>query len=209
MVDFEELKKEQIKLSKNIDLRDGFKKVELVGGVDQTYVGDEVISCIVVCNYKTLDVVEKQVASVVSSVPYKPGFLAYRDMPAMIEAYNKLKNVPDVIFVDGPGIAHQRGLGLASHFGLVIGKPTIGVANALVVGKIRDGNKIYVGKDLVGFELKTREHARAVYMSPGHLVSPGTALGITRNTIRAPHKLPEPLHLAHRGARKEMKTRKG
>lgn len=204
MVNLEELKKEQIKLSRNVLLQDGFKKIEKVAGIDQAYVGNDVISCIVVCDAKTGKVIEKQHAKVPAPIPYKPGFLAYRDMPAMVEAYSKLKTTPDVIIIDGHGIAHPRRLGLASHFGLVIGRPTIGVSKSLVIGRIENG-KIYVEKDLCGFELTTREHANPIYVSPGHMVSPGTALKIVRDLIKPPHKLPEPLHLAHKGARRAMK----
>jgi deoxyribonuclease V len=206
MIDFEKLKKEQMKLSEQVELHDAFKKVVTVAGIDQTYVGGEVISCAIVCSYKDMKVIEKKIAVVKTSVPYKPGYLAYREMPAMIEAFNKLENVPDVILVDGPGIAHPRKLGLASHFGLVIGKPTIGVAKNLVVGRVEKG-KIYVETELRGFELKTKEHATAIYVSPGHLVSPGTALKVVRESVRLPHKLPEPLHLAHKAARSEMKKK--
>jgi deoxyribonuclease V len=204
MVNLAELEKEQEKLSKNVSLNDGFKKIEKIAGIDQTYIGTDVISCIVVCNAKTMDVIEKQCAQVPSLMPYKPGFLAYRDMPAMVEAYSKLTTTPDVIIIDGHGIAHPRYLGLASHFGLVIGRPTIGVAKNLVTGRI-EGGKIYIEKDLCGFELITREHANPIYVSPGHMVSPGTALRIVRESIKHPHKLPEPLHLAHKSARKAMK----
>ena len=199
-----ELINEQRRLSENVILKDSFKRFETIAGIDQTYSGNKIISCIVVCRAKTLEVIEKQTAIVPSQFPYIPGLLAYREMPAMVEAYSKLQTTPDIIIVDGHGIAHPRRLGLASHFGLVISRPTIGVAKTLVVGKVERG-KIYVGKELCGFELRTKEHAKPIYVSPGHMISLGTALKIVRETIRHPHKLPEPLYLAHRGARKEMK----
>ncbi len=204
MVNLAELEREQEKLSKNIILQDGFKRVDKIAGIDQTYLGNDVISCIVVCDAKTGEAIEKQEAKVPAPIPYKPGFLAYRDMPAMVEAYSKLKTTPDIIIIDGHGIAHPRRLGLASHFGLVVGRPTIGVAKSLVTGRIEAG-KIYVEKDLCGFELRTREHANPIYVSPGHMISPGTALKIVRELIKPPHKLPEPLHLAHKGARRALK----
>lgn len=204
MIDFERLKKEQIKLSKSVILTDEFEKVEKIAGIDQAYVNNEVVSCIVVCEYKTLNVLEKQTATAKAPIPYKPGFLAYREMPAMVEAYNRLKETPDIIIVDGHGIAHPRRFGIASHFGLAISKPTIGIAKSLVVGDVEKG-KIYVENELRGFELITREHAAPIYVSPGHMIAPGTALKIVKDCIRPPHKLPEPLHLAHRGARRGMK----
>ena len=106
--------------------------------------------------------------------------------------------------VDGNGIAHPRGLGIASHFGLAINKPTIGIASNLMLGRVENG-KIYIEKSHVGFEVITKEHASPIYVSPGHLISIGTAVKIVRESLKPPHKMPEPLHWAHRGARREMK----
>jgi deoxyribonuclease V len=204
MVNIEHLKEEQRKLSRNIILQDRFKKIEKIAGIDQTYDKNNVISCIVICNAKSMEVIEKQTATVPAPIVYKPGLLAYREMPAMIEAFSKVTNTPDVIIVDGHGISHPRRCGLASHFGLIISRPTIGIAQSLVTGKVEQG-KIFDERDMIGFELKTKEHAKPIYVSPGHMITPGTALHIAKDSIRHPHKLPEPLHLAHKAARKELK----
>ena len=161
----------------------------------------------IVCDAKTLEVIESQCATVPSNIPYKPGFLAYREMPAMIEAFSKLENSPDIILVDGHGITHPRRMGLATHFGLVISRPTIGVAQTLIAGNVEQG-KIFIDKELCGFEVKTKEHARSLYISPGHMVSLGTSLKTVQECLRPPHKLPEPLHLAHKAARRELKERR-
>ena len=203
-INFDNLKKEQIKLSKKIILKDELKDVRKVGGIDQAYIQEEVISCIIVCDCKTGEIIERQTAVAKAPILYKPGFLAYRELPAMVEAYNKLTTIPDVVIVDGHGIAHPRRLGIASHFGLVMNVPTIGVAEHVILGKIEKG-KIYIEKTHVGCEVRTKEHARPIYVSPGHMISIGTAVRIVLETTKEPHKLPEPLHWAHRGARKEMK----
>ena len=207
MIDFERLKEEQIRLSSSVIIADRFKAVETIAGIDQSYEGNDVISCIVVCNAKTMEVIEHQTATVPSTLPYKPGFLAYREMPAMIEAFGKLETTPDIILVDGHGITHPRRMGLATHFGLVLGRPTIGIAESLITGHVEQG-KIFVDKELCGFEVKTKEHARSLYVSPGHMVGLGTSLRIVQECLRAPHKLPEPLHLAHKAARRELKERR-
>lgn len=203
-INIEHLKKEQISLSKKIILKDDFKSVKTIAGIDQAYVDENVISCIVMCDAKTLEIIEEQTAIAKAAMVYKPGFLAYRELPAMVEAYNKLKTTPDIIMVDGNGIVHPRGLGIASHFGLAISKPTIGIASNLMHGRIENG-KIYIEKDHVGFEVITKEHASPIYISQGHLISIGTAVKIVRESLKPPHKMPEPLHWAHRGARREMK----
>ncbi len=199
----EELKQEQIKLSQKVVLKDDFKKIKTVAGIDQVYQDKEVISCIVVCDYKTMKIIEKQTARAQAPLPYIPGLLAYREIPAALEAYNKLENKPDVIIVDGQGIAHPRRFGFASHLGLALSKPTIGLAKTLVKGNVEKG-KIFIEKDMVGFEFKSKEHAKPLYISPGHLISLGTALKVITQTIKPPHKLPEPLHLAHKFAKKEL-----
>jgi len=199
----DELKKEQLKLSQKIILKDSFKKIQTIAGIDQVYENHEVVSCIVVCDARTMKVIEKQTARSQSPIPYIPGLLAYREMPAAIEAYNKLETKPNVLLVDGHGIAHPRRLGFASHLGLALNQPTIGIAKSLVIGNIEKG-KIFIEKEMVGFEFRSKPHARPLYVSPGHLVSLGTALKIVADSIRPPHKLPEPLHLSHKFAKKGL-----
>lgn len=199
----DELKQEQLRLSQKIILKDNFKKIQTYGGIDQVYQDHEVISCIVVCD-KNMKIIEKQTAKARAPIPYIPGLLAYREMPAAIEAYNKLENKPDVLIVDGHGIDHPRRLGLASHLGLTLNQPTVGITKSLVKGRVENG-KIFIGKEMVGFEFISKEHAKPLYVSPGHLVSLGTALKVITETIKPPHKLPEPLHLAHKFAKKELK----
>lgn len=202
-MNLEDLKKEQVKLAQKVILNDNFKKINAVAGADAVYQDQEVIACVAVCDYKTLKIIETQIAKVKAPMPYVPGFLAYREMPAVIEAFNRLENKPDVLIVDGHGVAHPRRFGLASHLGLMLNLPTLGVAKNLIIGQVENG-KIFIEKDMVGFEFISKEHAKPLYVSPGHLISLGTSLKIVAETTRPPHKLPEPLHLAHKFAKKEL-----
>jgi deoxyribonuclease V len=113
-------------------------------------------------------------------------------LPALTECYNKLQEQPDVLFLEGHGIAHPRRCGIATHFGIVIKKPTIGVAKNILAGEVREG-KIYLNNKLVGIELQTREGSRPIYISPGNMISLKTASELTKKFIIKPHKLPEPL----------------
>lgn len=203
-MELKELKKEQRKLAEKVILKEDFTKIKTIGGVDCAQTKNKIIACVVVCEFPSLKLLEKQTATLADPLPYKPGFLAYREMPAIIEAFNKLENEPDVLLVDGSGILHPRKLGMASHLGLALNKPTIGVTKKFFIGDIEKG-KIYLDKELAGFEIRTREHAKSLYISPGHLISLGTTLKIIHQSIKPPHKLPEPLHLAHRFAKKELK----
>ncbi len=207
-VDLRMMEEEQKKLGERVILKDAVTKPKTIGGIDQAYYGkDSVLSCIVVCAYPSLTLIEKQYGHAKALIPYISGLLAYREMPAALDALQKLKNRPDILFVDANGILHPRRCGMASHLGIAANIPTIGVSKSLILGNV-DKGKIYVDKELRGIEIRTKEHANPLYVSPGHLVSFGTAVRLVQETIRPPHKLPEPLQLAHRLADKEAKSRK-
>ncbi|MBI2650168.1 endonuclease V, partial [Candidatus Woesearchaeota archaeon] len=134
-----------------------------------------------------------------AKVPYLKGFLAYREGPAISEAYSKLENKPDVVIFDGHGISHPRRIGMASHMGVLLEQASIGIAKQLLAGEVK-GNKVYAGKEARAELVVTREHSKPVYVSPGHKISLKTSVEIVEKCMRFPHKLPEPLHLAHRYA---------
>lgn len=206
MIDLDRLKEEQLHLSQKVILKDGFERVSTIAGVESAYLDKEIISCIVVCAYPSMELLEKKIAVVKSGLPYIPGFQAYRELPAITEAFYKLSQVPDVLLVKGNGILHPRKFDVASHVGLMLNVPTIGVSKTLGAGRIENG-KIFIGVDLCGFEVKTRDFANPLFISPGHLVSLGSVLNIVSKCIKPPHKLPEPLHLAHKYAEKERERR--
>ncbi|MEK6983908.1 MAG: endonuclease V [Nanoarchaeota archaeon] len=199
MVDFDKLKEEQLKLANNIVTKDSFDKIRLIAGVDCAFSHDKIIAVIVICDYKTMELKEKVFAVVSAKVPYLKGFLAYREGPAISEAYSRLGNRPDMMLFDGNGILHPRRCGLASHLGVSLEQASIGIAKQLLIGEVK-GNIVYVDKEARAKLIVTREHSRPVYVSPGHKVSLKTSVDIVKNCLRFPHKLPEPLHLAHRYA---------
>lgn len=203
-----ELVKEQLRLAPKIALRDGFDKVSSIAGIESFATKDKLIACVVVCEYPSLKFKEFKTYVLNNPLPYHPEFQAYREMPAMIEAYNLLDEEPDVILVKGTGILHPRRMGLASHLGLALNKPVIGVAIKLLFGNLRDKEIVYQN-EIMGFELKSKEHANPLYITPGHQISLGSMLEIVSKSIQFPHKVPEPMHLAHKiGKRKlgEMST---
>ena len=199
MIDFKKLEAEQLKLAKKVVLKDSYEKLELIGGVEQAYVNENVISAIIVWDYKTKEAKEKIYSTVVAKIPYIGGFLAYREGPAISEAYAKLENKPDVLIFAGNGILHPRRFGLASHIGVLQDQASIGIAKHLLVGEVR-GQSVYVDNELRAELVVTREHAKPVYVSPGHKISLKTSVQIVKNCMVFPHKMPEPLHLAHRYA---------
>ena len=203
-MDLIELKKEQLKLAAKIVLRDSSPTLKTIGGIDCVAQGNELIAAVVVCEFPSMKVLETKTYVLADPFRYVPGFQAYREMPAMIEAYNQLEQEPDILLVSGQGIAHPRKMGIASHLGLNLNRATIGVADTLAVGTIEKG-KIIFNNEIVGFEIKTREHSNPIYVSPGHLVSLGMTLNVIPQTIQYPHKMPEPLHIARKLGKKKGK----
>lgn len=203
IMDTYELKKEQLKLAQKVQLTDGFNQVKTIAGADCVSVGNKLVACIVVCEFPSLRLMEQKTYLLENPLPYQDSFEAYREMPAMIEAYNLLEAEPDLILVDGAGIAHPRKIGIASHLGLALNQPAIGVTKNLPVGTVEQG-KIKFNRDIAGFEIKTKEHANSLYVSPGHLISLGSTLHLIPKMILFPHKMPEPLHLAHKFAKKRL-----
>lgn len=199
MINLERLKEEQAKLAKKVIIKDSFEKLELVAGVDCAYPDDKVVAAIIVCDYKTMEAKEKAYSVVKSKFPYIPGFLAYRECHSISDAYVKLQLKPDLLILDGHGILHPRRFGLASHIGVLLDIASMGVAKQLLVGEVK-GNIVYVEKEARGEMRVTREHSKPVYISPGHKVSLKTSVKIVKDCTRFPHKLPEPLHLAHKYA---------
>ena len=194
---FDKLKEEQLKLAKKVISSDFFGKIGLIAGVDCAYGKDDIISTVVVCDYKTMEVKEKVFSVSKAGIPYLGGFLAYREGPAISKAYAKLENQPDIMIFDGNGMLHTRRFGIASHMGILLDKPSIGVAKQLMLGEVK-GNVVYVDKEARAELVVTREHARPIYVSPGHKISLKTSVEIVQHCLRFPHKLPEPLHLAHK-----------
>jgi len=200
----EELKKEQIKLAPRIIIKDEFYETNVIGGVDQAFFDNKIISAAVVCDRKRMEIMEREYVIVEAQLEYVPGLLCFREGPAIIEVFKMLKTKPDVLLVEGHGIAHMRKFGLASYVGLMLNQPTIGVAKNLLEGRTID-KAIYINEEKRGYELKTRKGAKAIYISPGYRVSLKSSLGIVKSCFRE-HRLPEPLYLAHRYANKIKRT---
>ena len=206
VMDTFELKREQLKLAVKVELRDDCTTIKTIGGAECLAYGSKLLASVVVCEFPSLKVLEHKTYFLSDALPYQPGFTAYREMPALIEAYNQLEQEPDIFMVKGEGILHPRRIGLASHLGLALNKATFGIQENLFIGTVEQG-KIFLNNELVGFEVMTREHAKSLYISPGHLVSLGSILRLTKETLRFPHKMPEPLHLAHKLGKRILKEK--
>jgi deoxyribonuclease V len=195
------LKEEQIRLAKKIIRTDDLGSIETIAGCDITYSHDKAIYSICVLDYNTFEIKEARFKIIAPSFPYVPTFLGYRETPGMVELYSELENEPDLLIVLGNGILHPRNLGLASHLGLLLDKPTIGVSKKLLCGDI-NGEEIIKNKEILGKIFHTKENAKQIFISPGHRISLKTSIEIIKRCLKG-HKMPEPLHQAHKFASKQ------
>ena len=135
--------------------------------------------------------------------PYIPGLLSFREAPILLRAFRKLKSNPDIILFDGQGIAHPRHFGLASHMGLILGKPSIGCAKSRLVGEYSSVentagaySKLVYGNKVVGAVLRTKKNTKPIFVSPGHKTNLSFAIRIAMKTCRG-YRIPEPIRQAH------------
>jgi deoxyribonuclease V len=175
--------------------------IKKIGAFDCAQLGDKLICAAIVVEFPSMKVIERKFLIKKASMPYVPGYLAFREGPLMLELYYKLENDPDLLMVDGHGVAHPVGCGIACYIGVELHKPTIGVAKSLLIGQI-DGDNILMDGTPVGKLVQTRQFANPVFVTPGHLVSIETAAELVKRCVVPPHKLPEPVHIAHRFASK-------
>ncbi|MGV3558890.1 deoxyribonuclease V [Larkinella arboricola] len=181
------------------------KPVETIAGCDISFnkFEETVYAGIVVLELATMQVIEE--AGVISSAtfPYIPGLLSFREIPSLLEAWAKLKTEPDVVMFDGQGIAHPRRIGIASHGGLFLNRPTFGCAKSVLVGKydepapergVWSPMKHY--GETIGAALRTKNKVNPVYVSPGHLIDFQTAIDLTLRCDGG-YRIPEPTRRAH------------
>ena len=200
----EKLAELQVRLSSKAVLEDRFEEpVELVAGIDVAFRGDRAFGACVLLSYPSLEVLEVSTSEVEVRFPYIPGFLAFREVPAMLKALRGLSQKPDVVLVDAQGIAHPRRCGEATHLGVVARLPTVGVAKKKLCGhywpeprRPDTWSLLVEGEELLGFIYLSKKGCRPIVISPGNMVGFWSALNLVRSCLRG-HKLPEPTRLAH------------
>ncbi|MBM2824828.1 MAG: hypothetical protein HW402_492 [Dehalococcoidales bacterium] len=184
--------------------------VDLAVGRGQT----EATGAVVVLSYPELKLVETEVVQGRLDFPYIPGLLSFRESPLTLAAFEKLNITPDVVLVDGQGLAHPRRFGLACHLGLFLDTPTIGCAKSLLCGRhevpgVEPGSyaEIVDKGETIGVALRTKLGVKPVYVSIGHKLDLKTAVYWVRACCRG-YRLPEPLRLAHLAAGGNLKPEK-
>lgn len=200
-----EAKRKQEELRGKINITPLKKPVETVAGSDISYDkgSNKVYAGIVVFSYPELEVRARAAVATEVDFPYIPGLLAYRELPPLQEAWKRLKEVPDVLIMDGHGLAHPRRMGIATHFGIITDQPAIGCAKNNLTGNYEEpdsekGSFNYIEEDgeRIGMVLRSRTNVNPIFISPGHKVSFKDTREIVMQCLTK-YKLPETTRKAH------------
>ncbi len=194
----------QNELRGRVRLEDDFSQPKTIAGVDCSYDLDRDLSraVIVLMDYETLELLASVQAFAPTVFPYVPGFLSFRETPVILEALGCLPQTPDLLMVDGQGVAHPRRLGIAAHLGVLTGLPAVGVAKSLLCGRYDepgaqpgDTAPLTHKGEHIGTVLRSKEKCKPLFISPGHRVSHERAVELTRHCLRR-YRLPEPTRVA-------------
>ena len=190
-------------------------EIRYIAGTDAAYSQDTIYAAVVVMTFPALDIVEKTYAIEEIRFPYIPGLLSFREGPAVVNAFLSLTTVPDLILINGHGYAHPKRMGIASHLGVVLDLPSIGVAQRLLTGiaampgtgrgsiePILDNNEV------IGKAVRTVEGSKPVFVSAGHKVDLAQAVDLALKTT-VTHRLTEPIWHADRLSRQCRKDQTG
>ncbi|MGC8871084.1 MAG: endonuclease V [Brevinematia bacterium] len=212
----EECKRVQLLVRDLIEFRKlDISKVKIVAGVDVSYKGDEGIGVLVLVDFEKGDVIQTLVSRSKVSFPYIPGLLAFREIPVVIDLFSQLSIHPDVVIVDGQGIAHPLGVGFATHLGTIIEMPTIGSAKSLLYGTYVDLPNVLCADspiidpktgNVIGKALKTKLSSRPIFVSVGNFIDLDSSVEIVKKlTFLGDCRLPIPIFWADKISKEERK----
>jgi deoxyribonuclease V len=199
-------------LKDRIILKKTFSKLETIGGGDVAYSrdGNLLFAVIAVLSFPNLEILDMATADGKIPFPYIPTLLSFREGPILIKTFQRLKIKPDVMIFDGQGIAHPRGMGLASHMGLWLNIPSIGCAKTPLLdefvspGPLKESFEwIFKGRGKVGAVLRTKEKVKPLFISPGHRIDLSTSIQLILESCKG-YRFPEPLRKAHQASRKML-----
>jgi len=195
----------QKELRDKVISKNGFNNVKTVAGADLAILKDQnkLVCGIIVFSYPDLVEVERAWEVVDENFPYIPGLLAFREGPAIIKTYNKLKEKPDVLILDGQGVAHPRGFGIACYVGVLLDVPTMGIGKSRLYGSHKEPKDISGSSEAlfskrgeqIGAVLKTKSKTKPVFISIGHKIDLPTSIDIAQNSCKG-YRVPEPTRLA-------------
>lgn len=195
----------QRELAAKVDVRPPLKRCDLIAGADISYnrFSPIMYAAVIVLRMDDLSIVEVRGAVSETTFRYQPGYLTFREAPALLEAFARVESEPDAIMFDGQGIAHPRHMGLASHVGLWLQKPSIGCAKSRLIGQFGDlpreaGSTVSLthhGEE-IGRVVRTKNGVQPVFVSPGHLIDIASSVDVVLRSCRG-YRIPEPTRQAH------------
>lgn len=206
-VGYTEAKRIQERLVKNLVLRDdgATDHIRTVAGADISYARKSRLffAAVLVFDYDSMELIEQSSVTDEVDFPYIPGLLTFREGPPLLKAFERLHHTPDVMIFDGQGIAHPRGIGLASHLGLFLEIPSIGCAKTKLVGTYSEPGQergeytpLMFNEETIGSVLRTKRKVKPLFISQGHRISLERAVTVVLSTCRG-YRLPEPTRQAH------------
>ena len=204
--DFNQAKQIQINLAAKITLNDEFSEISSVAGLDVGFEKNNTIAIggIVILGFPDFNVIEKHISRRKVIFPYVPGYLSFREIPVLLQTYNKIHHKPDLIICDGQGIAHPRRFGLACHLGILLDLPAIGAGKSRLIGQFTEpplsrgsSSPLVHQNQTVGAVVRSRHGTRPLFVSPGHKISIGSAVEWTMNCCPK-YRIPETTRQAHK-----------
>jgi len=195
----------QKQLRAQIRIEPLLKPIQTIAGADISFnkYEETVYAGIIVLSFPGLQEIAKSTVISKTSFPYIPGLLSFREVPALLLAWDQLQIKPDLLVLDGQGIAHPRRLGIATHFGLVTDTPTLGCAKSLLIGKYAtlpeaagSTSLLYDQEEVIGAALRTKFKVNPVFISPGHRIDLEQSLEIIKQCVNG-YRIPEPTRKAH------------
>ncbi len=196
----------QQRLCSLVKIKDSFGRIKSLAGVDVGFEcnGSTTRAAVAILSFPELKPMEQAIARLPTVFPYIPGLLSFREIPAVLKAFESIAMMPDLLLCDGQGIAHPRRFGIACHLGLLLDIPAIGVAKSRLIGQFDEppqekGNwtQLMHKEELVGAVLRSRTGVKPLFISPGHRISLETAIAyVLASTTK--YRLPETTRQAHR-----------
>ena len=184
-----------------------------VAGIDTAYTKSAARAAVVVMNLKDMTILDKAVAARAVRFPYVSGLLAFREGPVILEALDKLETAPDLLMLDGQGVAHPRRFGIASHIGLLTDIPSVGCAKTRLLGNYEEPQQsrgstsdLTDGEETIGAVVRTRTGVKPVFVSTGHLMNLNDSIRVVLRSCRG-YRLPEPIRQADHLSKKQIGSR--
>lgn len=193
-------------LRQRVRITDAFGKPHTVAGVDVGFEDKNTVTraAVAVLSFPQLELLEHRIARRETRFPYIPGYLSFREIPAVLDALSQLPSPPDMLLCDGQGIAHPRRFGIACHLGVLTGLPSIGVAKSRLCGQYQepglrkgDASPLMDGEEQIGWVMRSRERVKPLFVSPGHRVGLDSARTVVMQCLTR-YRLPETTRWAHR-----------